>query len=130
MYEDLRLADVNVLGGTLEPCSRSPMTGFFRNGCCSTGPLDQGMHVVCVQVTQEFLAYSLSAGNDLSTPHPEWEFPGLKEGDRWCLCALRWREALHAGVAPKVYLQSTHQAVLRVVSLSDLQKYALDWVDN
>ncbi|MEO1121181.1 MAG: DUF2237 domain-containing protein, partial [Pseudomonadota bacterium] len=95
---------INVLGAPLEPCSTAPLTGFFRNGCCDTGPMDQGMHTVCAVVTDAFLTFSKSRGNDLSTPRPEYGFDGLKEGDRWCLCAMRWVEAYEAGVAPKVIL--------------------------
>jgi hypothetical protein len=116
----------NVLGGDLATCSTAPLTGFYRNGCCDTGPQDRGSHVVCAQVTEEFLAFSRSRGNDLSTPRPEYDFPGLKPGDRWCLCATRWREALEAGVAPPIVLAATHQAVLRFVTLEDLRRYAVD----
>ncbi|HZP92045.1 MAG TPA: DUF2237 domain-containing protein [Burkholderiales bacterium] len=116
----------NVLGGALQNCNTKPLTGFFRNGCCDTAAQDFGRHVVCAQVTKEFLAFSISHGNDLTTAHPEYEFPGLKPGDRWCLCAARWLEALHAGVAPPVVLASTHEAALGIVSLEDLKKHALD----
>ena len=116
----------NVLGGELASCSTDPVTGFYRNGCCETGPHDVGMHTVCAVMTAEFLAFSKAMGNDLSTPRPEFAFPGLKPGDRWCLCAARWREALDAGMAPRVFLTSTHEATLEVVSLEDLKKYALD----
>jgi hypothetical protein len=116
----------NVLGGELATCSTAPLTGFYRNGCCDTGPQDAGSHVVCAQVTAEFLAFSRSRGNDLITPRPEYNFPGLKPGDRWCLCATRWREALEAGVAPPVVLAASHSAALRFVSLDDLKRYALD----
>ncbi|MCI0480257.1 MAG: DUF2237 domain-containing protein [Candidatus Dadabacteria bacterium] len=116
----------NVFGEELESCSVSPMTGFYRDGCCRTGPQDLGMHVVCTEVTKEFLEFSKSRGNDLSTPNPEFEFPGLKPGDRWCLCALRWQEAYDSGFAPPVILASTHESVLEVVSLEDLKKYAID----
>ncbi len=116
----------NVLGGELEPCSESPMTGFFRDGCCNTGRDDVGAHVVCIQATAEFLAFSKACGNDLSTPKPELEFPGVKPGDRWCLCALRWKEALDADMAPQVVLEATHEAMLQVVSLEELQQYAVD----
>src|SRR5579884_3883332 len=98
----------NVLGEPLEPCSLNPLTGFYRNGCCSTGPEDVGSHTVCVVVTAEFLEFSKAAGNDLSTPRPEWGFPGLVPGDRWCLCASRWLEAHDAGAAPDVVLGATH----------------------
>ncbi len=120
-----RLPSLNVLGGTLESCSRDPMTGFYRNGCCDTGVGDFGLHVVCAQVTEEFLAFSREQGNDLSTPNPAMGFPGLKPGDRWCVCAGRWKEALAAGVAPPVVLEATHVNALDIVSLDDLQRHAL-----
>ena len=116
----------NVLGGPLEPCSVNPLTGFFRDGSCCTGADDVGLHTVCVQVTDDFLAFSRAQGNDLSTPRLEWDFPGLKAGDRWCLCAARWQEALEAGKAPGVVLRATNQASLRVVALADLKRYAVD----
>ncbi|MBE9192408.1 DUF2237 domain-containing protein [Gloeocapsopsis crepidinum LEGE 06123] len=116
----------NVLGEELETCCTSPMTGFYRNGVCETGPQDSGTHVVCAQVTEEFLAFTRSRGNDLSTPRPTFNFPGLKSGDRWCLCASRWKEALDAGVAPPVILSATHEAVLNFVSLQDLKHRALN----
>jgi uncharacterized protein len=118
--------DRNVLGGTLAPCSTSPRTGFFRDGCCNTGPQDLGLHIVCAQMTAAFLAFSKQRGNDLSTAVPAAGFPGLKPGDRWCLCAGRWREALDAGVAPPVVLAATHEEALAVVALADLQRHALD----
>ena len=118
----------NVLGTTLVPCSYDPLTGYYRDGCCNTAEDDSGSHVVCVKVTAEFLAYSASRGNDLSTPRPEYRFRGLKPGDRWCLCALRWREALVAGMAPLVVLESTHERALDFVSLQALQARALDAV--
>lgn len=117
---------VNVLGETLKPCSTAPMTGFFRNGCCDTGPMDHGSHTVCAVMTAEFLAFSKSRGNDLSTPRPEFGFAGLKPGDRWCLCAARWQEAQEAGAAPKVRLVSTHRAALAYCRLEDLRAHALD----
>lgn len=117
---------VNVLGEALAACSERPKTGFFRNGCCDTSPADRGMHTVCVQVTADFLSFSAARGNDLSTPDPQHGFPGLKPGDRWCLCALRWREAHEAGKAPHVLLASTHRATLDVVPLDLLRRYALD----
>ena len=116
---------LNVLGEPLKPCSFDPVTGFFRDGCCNTGPEDRGRHTVCVRVTEEFLVFSRRRGNDLSTPHPEFGFPGLRPGDRWCLCALRWREAWEAGVAPKVILASTHRSVLRIVPLEVLKEHAM-----
>ncbi len=116
----------NVLGGSLLPCSVAPVTGFFRDGCCNTGPMDHGLHVVCAEMTEDFLAFSAARGNDLSTPRPEYGFPGLRPGDRWCLCAARWEEARLAGKAPKVLLEATHQAALAVVSLAHLRQHALD----
>ena len=117
---------LNVLGEPLAHGSSAPLTGFYRDGCCRTGPDDLGSHVVCIQATAEFLEFSKSRGNDLSTPVEDFGFPGLNPGDRWCLCALRWREALEAGHAPRVVLTSTHEAVLNYVNLSDLKPYALD----
>ena len=116
----------NVLGGPLVDCCNNPVTGFFRDGCCNTGPEDHGAHVVCVQVTKEFLEFSVARGNDLSTPMPDFGFPGLNPGDRWCLCAARWREALSAGMAPSVVLTATHERALDYVTLEALKKYALD----
>lgn len=116
----------NVLGGTLLVCSTDPMTGFFRNGCCDTAPEDLGSHTVCAVMTDEFLAFSKSVGNDLSTPHPEFGFPGLKAGDHWCLCAPRWQEALDAGAAPRVVLKATAEGALRYCALVDLTRYAVD----
>lgn len=121
-----KTTEKNVLGGELKDCSLDPMTGFFRDGCCRTNEQDVGRHVVCVEMTDDFLEFSKTKGNDLSTPIPEYEFPGLKAGDRWCLCALRWQEALDAGKAPHLYLQSTHESALEVLSLEDLKKYAID----
>jgi hypothetical protein len=118
--------DKNVLGGRLEPCSTSPRTGFYRDGCCNTGPEDVGLHVVCAQVTAEFLAFSAETGNDLSTPVPEYGFPGLKPGDRWCICASRWREAFDAGMAPPVVLSATHEETLAIIALADLKRHAVD----
>lgn len=122
----LPTTDRNVLGGRLSICSIRPRTGFYRTGCCETGPDDPGLHVVCAQVTEEFLAFSKAQGNDLSTPHPEYGFAGLKPGDRWCLCADRWQEALDAGIAPPIVLAATHEAALQVVSRADLLRYAID----
>ncbi|MCC7408956.1 MAG: DUF2237 domain-containing protein [Phycisphaeraceae bacterium] len=116
----------NVLGGPLEACSLNPRTGFFRDGCCRTGPGDDGLHVVCAKVTREFLAFSKAHGNDLSTPRPEMDFPGLKPGDPWCLCAGRWQEALAAGVAPPIVLAATHVSALEFVELEDLMAHAVD----
>lgn len=119
-------AERNVLGGVLETCSLDPITGFYRNGCCCTGPEDVGSHTVCVVLTAHFLAFSKSRGNDLSTPRPEWGFPGLRPGDRWCLCAPRFAEALEAGMAPRVVLNATHEKALEFVTLKDLHAHAAD----
>ena len=116
----------NVLGGELIPCSLDPVTGFFCNGCCETGPHDVGLHTVCAVMTAEFLAFSKMMGNDLSTPVPEYGFPGLKPGDRWCLCAPRWKEALDAGAAPQVVLTSTHEETLAIVPLGVLKDHAVE----
>jgi hypothetical protein len=116
----------NVLGSPLETCSTRPMTGFFRDGCCDTAPSDVGSHTVCVVMTAEFLAFSKARGNDLSTPLPEYGFPGLKPGDRWCLCAPRWQEAFAAGHAPRVALRATHEGALDHCALADLKHFALD----
>jgi len=115
----------NVLGGPLLACSYAPLTGFYRTGCCETGVDDLGRHLVCIRATEEFLAFSRAAGNDLSTPRPEFRFSGLKPGDRWCLCVLRWKEALAAGVAPPVVLEATHSAALQVVELDTLKAHAV-----
>ncbi len=120
-YQD---APLNVLGEPLQPCCFNPMTGFWRDGSCHTGPDDAGRHTVCAIMTDEFLTFSKQGGNDLSTPIPEFSFPGLKAGDQWCLCALRWKEAYEAGMAPKVILASTHKATLKYVSLEALQAHA------
>jgi uncharacterized protein len=119
----------NVLGEPLADCSqRPPTTGFYRDGCCNTGPEDGGSHTVCALMTAEFLAFSKRAGNDLSTPLPEYGFPGLKPGDRWCLCAPRWSEAFAAGAAPKVVLAATHEGALEHCGLADLKRHAVDLV--
>jgi uncharacterized protein (DUF2237 family) len=118
--------DRNVLGGTLVLCSDAPRTGFYRDGCCNTGPEDVGMHVVCAQVTAAFLAFARGRGNDLVTPAPEFGFPGLKPGDRWCVCAGTWREAFEAGVAPPVVLAATHEETLAMIPLDALKQHALD----
>jgi uncharacterized protein (DUF2237 family) len=115
----------NILGGDLEPCCYEPITGFFRDGYCHTGPGDSGVHTVCAVMTKEFLKYSFEQGNDLSTPRPEFGFPGLKVGDRWCLCAKRWGEAFEAGVSPPVVLEATHMAALEFVDLEDLKARAV-----
>ena len=116
----------NVLGTELQSCSTDPVTGFYRTGCCDTGPEDFGLHLVCAEMTAEFLEFSRNAGNDLSTPVPEYGFPGLAPGDRWCLCVQRWKEALEAGMAPQVVLEATHISSLEFVSLEELQLYAVD----
>ena len=120
-----QMTSLNVLGTPLVACSFDPITGFFRDGCCNTNAQDQGTHVVCARVTAEFLAYSLSRGNDLMTPRPETRFAGLKPGDRWCLCAMRWLEAMEAGVAPPVQLEATHANALKMIRLELLQKHAI-----
>ncbi len=117
---------LNVLGEPLAPCGLDPVAGFYRDGCCNTGYEDVGIHVICARMTREFLAFSKRRGNDLSTPVPETGFPGLRPGDRWCLCAGRWKEALDAGLAPPVILQATHEEALAVVSLADLKRHAID----
>jgi len=120
------LHDKNVLGGALSPCSTSPRTGFYRDGCCNTGPEDLGLHVVCAEVTAEFLRFARSRGNDLITPVPELGFPGLEPGDRWCVCAATWREAFEAGVASPVVLAATNEETLAVIPLDALKQHALD----
>ncbi|MCB1077291.1 MAG: DUF2237 domain-containing protein [Verrucomicrobiae bacterium] len=120
------MASKNVLGGELKPCSVDPVTGFYRNGKCDVGPEDVGCHAVCAEVTEDFLAFSRAAGNDLSTPHPEYGFPGLKPGDRWCVCAPRWKEALDAGYACPVVLEATSEEALNYVSRSILEEYGAD----
>jgi len=119
-------ASINVLGEKLEPCSTNPVTGFFRNGCCDTSAADRGSHTVCVVMTAEFLAFSKSCGNDLSTPRPEFGFDGLAPGDRWCLCAARFAEACEAGMAPRVKLMATHKRALEIVPLDDLREHAVE----
>lgn len=116
----------NVVGGPLEPCSTDPLTGFYRDGCCRTGGEDMGVHVICAEMTEGFLSFSRERGNDLTTPRPEWGFPGLRPGDRWCLCASRWAEALEAGLAPPVVLAATHPSALEFASGADLRAHALD----
>lgn len=116
----------NVLGGPLGTCSEKPVTGFFRDGCCNTSPEDAGSHTVCVVLTAQFLEFSAARGNDLSTPRPEFDFPGLQPGNRWCLCAARWREAAQAGKAPQVVLNATNEAALEIVALDDLKRHAID----
>ncbi len=121
-----KLEDKNVLGGPLIPCGTDPMTGFFRDGSCSTCKEDRGSHTVCAEMTREFLEVSQRQGNDLSTPNPAFGFPGLRPGDRWCLCAARWKEALALGVAPPVVLSATHARALEVITLDELVAHAID----
>ncbi|MFW6340403.1 MAG: DUF2237 family protein [Wenzhouxiangella sp.] len=121
-------ASINVLGKRLSECGRDPVTGFYRDGCCNTGSADAGSHTVCAVMTDAFLRFSASRGNDLSTPRPQFGFPGLKAGDRWCLCAARWREAFQAGCAPRVVLEATHEAALSYVTLDQLRAHAADSV--
>ncbi|MGH1360391.1 MAG: DUF2237 family protein [Burkholderiaceae bacterium] len=119
------MQELNVLGSPLQACSYDPLTGFYRSGCCETGPDDHGNHTVCVKVSADFLEFSASQGNDLSTPRPEFRFAGLKSGDRWCLCASRWLEAYEAGVAPNVIMEATHQRALEAVPLEALRACAM-----
>ncbi len=114
----------NVLGERLKPCGLKPKTGYLRTGSCETGPMDSGSHTVCAEVSDEFLIFTRAMGNDLSSPAPQYDFPGLKPGDRWCLCALRWKEAMAAGVAPRVILDATHEKALDVISLDDLKRHS------
>ena len=116
----------NVLGEKLESCSDNPLTGWLRDGCCNTNETDHGVHTVCAKVTTKFLEWAKSAGNDLITPHPEFDFPGLNEGDRWCLCALRWKESYDAGVAPRVFLESCHLQALSFVTKEQLEEFAVN----
>ena len=125
MSELMKDEEINVLGSTLAPCSSDPVTGFFRDGCCNTCKEDVGSHTVCIEVTESFLQYSRFAGNDLSTPHPEFAFPGLQEGDRWCLCAARWLEAHQKGMAPRVFLNNTHIKALEIIPLDLLTEFAV-----
>ncbi len=120
------MAGKNVLGGELAVCSNNPKTGFYRDGCCNTGAEDAGLHTVCVQVTAEFLDFSKARGNDLTTPNPMYQFPGLIPGDRWCLCAARWKEAFDAGIAPPVVLEATHMSTLEFASIEELQQHAVN----
>jgi uncharacterized protein (DUF2237 family) len=115
----------NVLGGPLQLCSTAPLTGWFRDGCCNTDASDRGLHTVCAIMSEEFLAFSQAVGNDLSTPRPAFGFPGLKPGDRWCLCASRWEEARRAGFAPEVLLEATHEKTLEITALGHLQAHAM-----
>lgn len=123
-----KLESKNIFGEDLISCSTSPITGFYRNGCCDTGSEDLGVHTICVILTNEFLEFSKNQGNDLSTPMPQFGFSGLKAGDRWCLCAERWKEAFHAGAAPKVVLEATHEYSLKIVSMQDLISHAFTTV--
>ena len=120
----------NVIGTDLETCSTDPMTGFYRDGCCQTGASDTGLHVICAVMSAEFLAFSKSRGNDLSTPNPLYRFAGLQPGDRWCLCAARWKEAYDAGQAPQVVLRATHVSALEFASLEELQEHAFEESDD
>jgi uncharacterized protein len=126
MLENEETPQRNVFGEPLAVCSNAPLTGFFRDGCCNTSVEDVGSHTVCSIMTDDFLAFSKAAGNDLSTPHPEYGFPGLKAGDRWCLCAGRWRQAFDAGAAPRVVLAATHERALEIIPLKDLKRFAID----
>jgi hypothetical protein len=126
MTDNEQASSINVLGEAMESCSDKPLTGFFRDGTCNTGEQDLGSHTVCVEVTRAFLEYSRFRGNDLSTPMPEYGFPGLKQGDRWCLCAARWLEAQKQDSAPRVYLQRTHSKALEIIPLALLRQYAVD----
>ncbi len=125
LFDGNQMAGKNVLGTDLLSCSTDPMTGFYRDGCCNTGGEDRGLHVVCVQVTEKFLSFSREVGNDLSTPIPAYQFPGLKPGDRWCLCAARWKEAYDNRCAPPVVLESSHISTLEFASLEELQEHAI-----
>lgn len=124
--EQLLTERLNVFGEPIAACSTAPLTGFFRDGCCATGPADRGLHTVCAEMTAEFLAFSAERGNDLVTPRPEFRFEGLKPGDRWCLCAMRWLEAYDEGLAPPVFLRATHKATLLVAPLEALKSHARD----
>ena len=116
----------NVLGEDLEPCSKDPITGWFRDGCCNTDDLDRGVHTVCAKVTNKFLEWSRDAGNDLITPHPEFNFPGLKDGDSWCVCAATYAQSIEAGTACKIFLKKTNYKTLEIVPLEKLKEYAID----
>ena len=126
MIEDAKDADLNVIGTPLELCGEEPVTGFYRDGNCSTGDQDAGRHTVCTRVTQEFLEFSKEKGNDLTTPMPDYGFPGLKPGDQWCVCAMRWKEAYEAGKAAPVLIRATHARTLKIVSLDVLKAHAID----
>ena len=120
---------INIFGDKIEACCHDPVTGYFRDGFCNTDEHDFGSHVVCAEITEDFLIFSKAMGNDLSTPRPEFGFPGLKEGDRWCLCALRWKEAYDAGVAPRVYLESCHLNALSYVTKDQLEEFAVNKIN-
>ena len=124
----IKMKQINVFGEPIEECCSNPITGFYRDGFCHTDDLDRGLHVVCAQVTNEFLNFSKTRGNDLSTPRPELNFPGLKEGDSWCLCAERWKEAFDNGFAPKVYLKRTNKKALSIIDIETLKDFAVDLV--
>jgi len=126
MHRAAREADRNVIGGSLLECSAEPLTGFFRDGCCATGPEDVGSHTVCTIVTEQFLSFSRRTGNDLSTPQPQFGFPGLRPGDRWCVCAARWLEAHDSGCAPPVLLAATHERALDLIEIDTLLAYAIE----
>mgnify|MGYP003956406573 FL=1 len=121
-----KLLQKNVLGQKLENCSTNPLTGWFRDGCCNTNKLDHGVHTVCAKVTKKFLEWSKEKGNDLITPHPEFNFPGLKDGDSWCVCAETYAQSIKAGTACKIFLKKTNYKTLEIISLDDLKKYAID----
>ena len=122
----IKMKQINIFDEVIEECCSNPITGYFRDGFCHTDELDRGLHVVCAQITDEFLDFSKSRGNDLSTPRPEFNFPGLKEGDSWCLCAERWKEAFECGFAPKIYLKRTNKKALKIIDLDVLKNFALD----
>ena len=122
----MKIQQINVYGDYIEECCSNPITGFYRDGFCRTDKLDRGLHVVCAKMTEDFLSFSKSKGNDLSTPKPEFNFPGLKEGDSWCLCAERWKEAYECGFAPKIYLRKTNKKALNVIDIYTLKNFALD----
>jgi uncharacterized protein len=126
MHRAAREADRNVIGGSLLECSGEPLTGFFRDGCCATGPEDVGSHTVCTILTEQFLSFSRQVGNDLSTPQPQFGFPGLRPGDRWCVCAARWLEAHESGCAPPVLLAATHERALDLIEIDTLLDYAIE----
>ena len=126
MQESRQFEPVNVFGENLQPCSNNPLTGFFRDGCCNSSSEDHGSHTVCIAVTEDFLAFSKRAGNDLSTPMPEFDFPGLKAGDRWCLCAARWLQAYEQGAAPRIYMARTHEKALDIIPPAILRRFAMD----